>query len=62
MERQEYLGLTELANYIGWDRRKLAVYIQRGKVETSKAFAGTKSLWTFEQAERIKGALNGGAK
>lgn len=52
-----YYGITELAAAIGWDKRKVSVYLQRGKLLEPAAHAGKRALWTKEQVEQMKGVL-----
>lgn len=55
-EKQEvvYLGVVELAAFIGWHKAKTHTYYRRGVIEKPAAYVGTRPLWTLEQAERIK--------
>jgi hypothetical protein len=49
-----FLGVQELADFLGWDKRKVSVYRQRGKIERPCAMVGRRPLWSPKQAEAIK--------
>jgi hypothetical protein len=52
-----FLGVQELADFLGWDKRKVSVYRQRGKIEKPCAMVGRRPLWSPKQARQIKEAL-----
>jgi len=50
-------GVQELADFLGWDKRRVSDFYKRGRIEAPAGrTAGTKPrpLWTPEQARRIK--------
>ena len=47
-------GVTEFAQALGWDRRKLAVYQRRGLLPEPVARLACGSIWTEQQVEEYK--------
>lgn len=53
-EGLELVGVTEAAEILGWDRRKVAVYKQRGKLPPPVAELSGGTVWRRIDIERIK--------
>lgn len=54
-------GLTELAEQMQWDRRKAAVYLQRGRLPAPAVRLACGPIWTGEQVDallRVRGAVD----
>lgn len=47
----ELFGMQEFGNVIGFDRRKMSVYLSRNKLPEPATKVGTRSFWTKEQVE-----------
>lgn len=45
----ELLGTTEVGLLIGWDRRKVSVYLERGKLPKPATHVGKRPFWTKNQ-------------
>lgn len=52
-----FLGVTEVGKLLGWDRRKVAVYRNRGYLPEPVAYVGNRPLWTEDQIKPIKDRL-----
>jgi predicted DNA-binding transcriptional regulator AlpA len=51
---EDLIGLTEAAQIMGWDRRKVATYIARGAFPEPIARVAAGPLWTRRQIEEYK--------
>ena len=49
-----YLGVMEMAKYLGWSKQRVSAANQRGNIEAPAARVGARPLWTPSQAKRIK--------
>jgi hypothetical protein len=51
-----FLGVVELAKYLGWSKQRVSWNAQQGKIEkpAGKMYGSERPLWTPSQAERIK--------
>lgn len=47
------LGVTELGEYLGWDRRKVATYINRDKIPKPSTYVGKRPFWTLKRIEEF---------
>lgn len=50
----DLVGLAEAAEVLGWDRRRVSVYIRRGKFPEPVARVAAGPLWTRQQIEEFK--------
>ena len=46
------LGVTEVSRLIGWDRRKVSVYYERGKFPPAATVVGKRPFWSKNQIEQ----------
>lgn len=51
---EDLVGLAEAAEILGWDRRRVSVYISRGKFPEPIARVAAGPLWTRRQIEEYK--------
>lgn len=49
----ELLGITEFANFIGWNIQKAHVYYKRELLPKPTVIVGKRPLWTIKQAENF---------
>lgn len=54
---EDLIGLAEAAEILGWDRRRVSVYIRRGKFPEPVARVAAGPLWTRQQIEEYKKTL-----
>lgn len=47
----QLLGITEFAQFIGWNVHKAHVYYKREKFPKPTVIVGKRPLWTIKQAE-----------
>ncbi|WP_010243741.1 hypothetical protein [Acetivibrio cellulolyticus] len=45
------LGITEVAAILGWDKRKVSVYVQRNVLPDPSIHIGDRPIWTIKQIE-----------
>ncbi len=50
----DLVGVAEVADILGWDRRRVSVYIRRGKFPEPVARVAAGPLWTRQQIEEYK--------
>ena len=48
------VGISEAADIIGWDRRKVSVYLQRGSFPSPEYKLASGPVWTREQIEEFR--------
>jgi hypothetical protein len=49
-----YLGVMEMAKYLGWSKQRVSASYYRGNIEAPAARVGNRPLWSPAQARRIK--------
>lgn len=49
-----YLGVMEMAKYLGWSKQRVSAAFYRGKIEKPVARVGSRPLWSPSQAKKIK--------
>jgi hypothetical protein len=49
-----YLGVMEMAKYLGWSKQRVSASYYRGNIEAPAARVGNRPLWTPSQARKIK--------
>lgn len=54
------VGLSDAAKIIGWDRRRVQTYLQRGKFPEPIQRISSGPVWTYKQIEAYKAGLDNG--
>ena len=57
-EKIDLLGVAEVSNLLGWDKRKIATYIKRGVFPKPVHIVKATPLWTEEQIIDYKNNWN----
>lgn len=47
-------GATQLAEELGWDRRKVHIYLERGILIEPATYIGKSPVWTESQVNQLK--------
>lgn len=50
----ELMGVTDIAKALGWNKGKVTVYVQRGKIPPPIGLVGGRPVWTRKQLQNVR--------